>query len=270
MRQPGLFIVTGKKGVGKSYTTEEYLNKYIISDRKSGFKGRPVLIFDINDEYGKYKAIDYDVDEPNDIIRGKPIRMIRAPKIYRIKHQKKNGAFMNLNEKLTTSLDICSNFADGLMLFEDILQYAGSNLKRDFIGQIISTRHRNVDAIIHYQSLAKVPPTMWENLNYIRMHKQNDKISDYRNKIKVNYELVRIAQLIVDYRYQHGDQYYYIWIDIGRDKLTRVTKNDFIEGCKKYLGENTKEIKAIQSIYSEKDTQKAIELWIEQKMDYIM
>ena len=56
-REPILMCATGKKGVGKTYTTMGLINSYIKPNKKTGKKARKVLIYDINMEYTDYKAI---------------------------------------------------------------------------------------------------------------------------------------------------------------------------------------------------------------------
>ena len=52
-REPKLLVAIGKKGVGKSYTTEKMINQYVAGNPSKGVPGRRVLILDVNDEYTK-------------------------------------------------------------------------------------------------------------------------------------------------------------------------------------------------------------------------
>ena len=45
-RQPMLMIVCGETGVGKTYRTVFEIEQYIKDDKKTGKKGRKVLIFE--------------------------------------------------------------------------------------------------------------------------------------------------------------------------------------------------------------------------------
>jgi len=56
-REPILMCATGKKGVGKTYTTMNLIKDYIKPNKKIGKKARKVLIYDINMEYTEFKAI---------------------------------------------------------------------------------------------------------------------------------------------------------------------------------------------------------------------
>ena len=55
MREPKLGVAVGKKGIGKSYTTERVLAEYVKG--MPSVKPRRVLILDVNDEYEFVKAI---------------------------------------------------------------------------------------------------------------------------------------------------------------------------------------------------------------------
>ena len=46
-REPILMCATGKKGVGKTYTTMKLIKDYIKPNKKTGKKARKVLIYDI-------------------------------------------------------------------------------------------------------------------------------------------------------------------------------------------------------------------------------
>ena len=63
-REPILMCATGKKGVGKTYTTMQLIKDYIKPNKKTGKKARKVLIYDINMEYTEFKAISVR-DIPN-------------------------------------------------------------------------------------------------------------------------------------------------------------------------------------------------------------
>lgn len=270
MREPSLFVATGQKGVGKTHTTLEMTKVYTMNDTKIGRKARPVLCFDVNKEYKRYIAIDFNVEEQNPHKRGAQIRAVNRAKEYRILPIRKNGVPMTTNDYMEAILSIVTNFKNGLVILEDTNRYAGSNLKKDLVGAIIAARHLGLDVMLHYQSMAKIPPTVWENINYLRMHKQVDDITAYKGRIKANPELMRLAQLIVNKRHSEGDKYYYCWVHVMDNFMTRVDKSDFSFACKKYLSSERAELQRIINEYTEKGkkptNEKAIELWTMQKM----
>lgn len=245
MREPSFEVVIGFKGVGKTYTTNSVIEQYIKND-PSGWKGRPALVFDVNNEfcdqngYYGYKAIDFDVTETNEFKRSEQIRNIVVPGKYRIVPYKKNKQPMTINELMITASTIVKYYRNGMLLLEDMNKYALSNFKQEFVGMFIGLRHLGVDLVAHFQSLRAIPPKVWSDMNYLRWHKQSEKIYKYRTRIS-NLELFSLAEEIVDFKYQ-SDRHYYLWVDTMQEKLENVTQEDFKAGCMRYLSANPGEI----------------------------
>ena len=57
MREPLLGVAIGRKGVGKSFTTDKVIANYVSGNPASGILGRKALILDVNDEYTHIRAI---------------------------------------------------------------------------------------------------------------------------------------------------------------------------------------------------------------------
>ena len=55
MREPKLGVAVGRKGVGKTYTTNQMLAQYVQGF--GGAKPRKALILDVNDEFEDLRAI---------------------------------------------------------------------------------------------------------------------------------------------------------------------------------------------------------------------
>lgn len=235
-REPTFEVGIGFRGVGKTFTLDQIIDDYIKNLK------RPVLVFDVNNEYWPsnklygYKAIDFDVTEKNDIKRSEQIRNIKFPGKYRIIPWKKNRQPMNTSEYLKTALTIVSSFRNGMVVLEDINKYAQSNFKQEFVGTFIGLRHVGVDLVIHFQSLHAIPPKVWDNMEYLRWHKCSEKIVKYKKRI-TNFEIFSIAECIVDNNYIR-DPHYYLWINVLKDKLINVTPEDFRQGCITYLNTN--------------------------------
>jgi hypothetical protein len=250
IREPSFEVVIGFKGVGKTYTTNEVINDY-IKTAPGGRKGRPVLVFDINNEYCDsngytgYKAIDFDVTEKNEFKRAEQIRNIKAPAKYRILPYKKDRTPMTISELVTTASTIVKYYRNGLLVLEDINKYTLSSYKQEFVGMFIGLRHLGVDLVAHFQTLRAIPPKVWGNMNYLRWHKQSDRIFKYKGRID-NFELFSIAECIVDYKYQ-SDQRYYLWISVLEEKLINVTPEDFKQGCIHYLSTHPQELSKIMN-----------------------
>ena len=57
MREPKLGVAVGKKGVGKTYTTNNVIESYVKGNPNKGVKPRRALILDVNDEFEHIKAL---------------------------------------------------------------------------------------------------------------------------------------------------------------------------------------------------------------------
>jgi len=273
-REPMFEVVIGFKGVGKTYTTDKIINEYIKND-PSGRKGRPVLVFDINNEYCDangyygYKAIDFDVTEKNEYKRAEQIRLIKAPKKYRILPYRKDGVPMSYKELQIAASTIVKYFRNGMLVLEDINKYTLSQYKQEFVGMFIGLRHLGVDLVAHFQSLRAIPPKVWSDMTFLRWHKQSEKVHKYKNRIS-NFELFAIAGEIVDYKYLK-DEHYYLWINILNEKLINVSKEDFHEGCLRYLSLYPYEFKKVKNALDAegklkfKSSKEAIEYFISEK-----
>jgi len=274
LREPSFEVVIGFKGVGKTYTTNKVIEDY-VKNSPSGWKGRPALVFDVNNEYCSengyygYKAIDFDVTEKSEFKRSEQIRNIKAPGKYRILPYKKDRTPMTISELMIAASTIVKYYRNGMLLLEDMNKYALSNFKQEFVGMFIGLRHLGVDLVAHFQSLRAIPPKVWSDMNYLRWHKQSEKIFKYKQRIS-NLELFSIAEEVVDYKYQ-SDPRYYLWISVLEEKLENVTPEDFKQGCISYLNNHPQDLNRLMGHLEEsgarkyKDKQSAIKGFVETK-----
>jgi len=265
VREPSAEIVIGFKGVGKTFTTKKMVESYVMNDPSTGRKGRPVLVFDVNGEYDDFRAIDFNIEEPNEAIRAKELRKLLAPGKYRIVSYKKNRSLMNVAEMYATVVTMCRYFRQGLLILEDINKYMLSNVKIDIVSMLIGLRHLGTDLIIHYQSLRAIPPRMWANMNYLRWHKQSDGIDKYKDRLD-NYELFKIGERISETKYLE-DQRYYFWIDKLGEKLINVSELDFEKAALEYLSLSPSALKERQRLSTLQNGKKSdyVKDFIEQK-----
>lgn len=234
---PFITIVTGAPEHGKSHRTLQELEFYVRDDPKAGRKGRPVIIFDTNDEYRQYKEIRYDVSDPQD--NGKYFAYHIHPEIRRVRPFAK-GKPMNFAQKEKTMRDILTYFRCGLVLLDDINTYIANFNDLEVISFLCNSRHRGIDLIIQFQSLSKVATTMWQNCKIIRFHYQTDDISRYEERIP-NFELMKIAQTIVNQVYfgrSNNAKYFFVYVDIRNAKIIGPSKELFISGCLEYVKKN--------------------------------
>ena len=170
-REPILMCATGKKGVGKTYQTELLIQSYIISNKKTGKKGRKVLIYDINMEYTKYKVIG--IKDIKKFSRQSKIEIRRVLPI------NEDGSVSTLVQMVDILNLVINSFRGGLLVLEDINRYMIQARTTEVVGLLATNRHRDLDIICHFQSLAPLDPRMWQNTAMVRFHYQLDDVKKY-------------------------------------------------------------------------------------------
>lgn len=238
-REPMLMAVCGRKGVGKSFTTMEKLREYVRGNPELGVPGRRVLIFDVNNEYSdKAKFPDIRAIAMKDIQRysQRPVAEIR-----RIAPFFDDGRPMTLDDMGAVLQWLVTNFKNGLLLIEDINKYVSDSMPGDLIGAICTNRHTGVDIILHYQSIGRLSPKVWQNINVIRMHKNTDTVERHaRQKFPDKLQLMTIAEKIIDHQfYNLNDERFYLYVSFDRDKVYADVPEEVIkDAIADYISEN--------------------------------
>jgi hypothetical protein len=238
-REPILMCATGKKGVGKTYTTMRLIKNYIKPNKKTGKKARKVLIYDINMEYTDFKIISVK-DIPN-FTRQSKIEVRRVLPIL------DSGKTATLTDMLVILNLIIENFRGGMLILEDINRYLIASKTTDVIGLLATNRHRDLDIICHFQSLSALDPRMWQNTTFVRFHYQIDDVKRYAQRLP-NFEMFKIAQCLVEYKYlKKGDKRFFCYIACDENYIKgNYTKLDFQIACESFLEKNSKYVNDYQ------------------------
>lgn len=244
-REASLIIVAGVKKVGKTFQTIQLIQSYLTPT--SSRKARKVLYFDINQEITPSAIKDAGCNFTCKALAVKDIiRFSQHPKIEarRILPLKDNGDEMTISEKLETCGKILSLFKGGLIILDDVNSYMVSIAhSEEVLSKIISNRHRSQDIIIQYQSLSAIDPRGWQNVGLIRLHYQIDDVYRYEKRIPV-YDLVKIAQLLVNAKYFSGDIRFFVWVDMYSRKIYgKFDKKDFLNAIDEYKTLYPREVK---------------------------
>tara|TARA_Y100001937_G_scaffold112207_1_gene159583 strand:- start:22 stop:828 length:807 start_codon:yes stop_codon:yes gene_type:complete len=209
MREALLGVAVGKKGIGKTYTTMSIINQYI----KGGLNTKPrrALILDVNDEFENVRAISI-----NDVQL-----FTYHPKIEcrRIRPYNEDGSKMTLNQVADTLWKILEEYKGGLLLVEDINKYVGDYLPNDLVGALCTNRHSSLDIILHYQSIGRVVPKVWANINWLRFHKSTDSIDRHKKKYEDKWEAFRICEILINKQYFGGNKRFYLTYDCDNEKI---------------------------------------------------
>mgnify|MGYP003110271296 FL=1 len=228
-REPKLGVAVGKKGIGKSYTTEQVMAQYVQGNQSA--KPRRVLILDVNDEYEAVKAIAI-----------KDIALFSLhPKIEarRIRPYNEDGSKMGLRD-IADVLFIClENYRGGLLLIEDINKYVSDHLPNDVVGAICTNRHSDLDIVMHFQSIGRVTPKIWQNLNWLRFHKNSDSVDRHQKKFQDKYDFLKIAEIMINQQYFDGDKYFHLYVDLDEEViLGKYTPKMMKDAIDEFVSEN--------------------------------
>lgn len=257
MRKPLLTVATGQQGVGKSYTTFWHIIYPYAAGMLNGGLARPVLIFDVNDEYGTIEAEDpyakkltggkavkvkgismFDVAKYSHINRGE-IRRIR-PIYTENRVNKKNeviayrGQMMSSEHKIQALEHTLEFFRNGLLLIEDISTLFKDSIPFEISNKICNFRHRNQDVVWHLQSVGPMLPRFWHNCSFIRYHNQYDDIEKSEGKVP-SFQLFKIADIMVKRQYFSGNERFYVFVDIAGHKVRgNFTKANLVDAIDSY------------------------------------
>jgi len=232
-RIPKLGVAVGKKGIGKTYTTTQMIDGYV---RGAGnLQPRRALILDVNDEFTQYKAISL-----------KHIELFSVhPKIEvrRVRPFTDDGRRMTLKDIADALWHILEAYRGGLLLIEDINKYISDNLPNDLIGAICTNRHTNTDIVMHFQSIGRITPKIWQNINWLRFHKNSDTVERHKNKFPDKLDMLSLVESIVNKKYYDGNQRNYLWVDIDEEKIYgEITSKEIDEAVDDYCSMNFRNV----------------------------
>jgi len=229
-----LIAAVGKKGVGKTFTTNKQIVDYVRGNPAKGVPGRRVLILDVNNEFEHIRTMN-----KKHVLAFSAHPTIEARRIAPFND---DGSKMSLLQVYETLSHIIANYSNGLLIIEDINRYIGDHMKDDLIGAICTNRHANLDVILHYQSIGRIQTKVWQNINIIRFHQMTDSVVNHVNKFKDGAECFFLAEHIVNYVCK-TDPRYYLWVDVEILKIQGNIKPELKTiAINKYLNDNFKKL----------------------------
>jgi len=231
-REPKLGVAVGRKGCGKTYQTTKMIQQYIAGNPAKGVAPRRALILDVNDEFENIKGL-----KVSDVMRFSAHPKIEAR---RIRPFHDDGKRMTIGEIQEVLFKVLNDYRGGLLLIEDVNRYISDYLPNDLVGAI---RHTDTDIILHFQSVGRVSPKIWQNLNWIRFHKNTDSVDKHRNKFEDKYEMLKLVENYVNNEYHtYNNQRYFCYVDIEDEKIKGVDRKKFESVVEQYLADNYKKI----------------------------
>jgi len=130
-------------------------------------------------------------------------------------------------------------FRGGCLFIEDLNTVFGDSLPKKVSAFFTNNAHRDCDIIIQMQSIGRILPKMWQNAQVIRFHSQLDSVDQSKEKLKEDYEIFKIAQLMVNFQYEAGNIRFFVWVD-KEDKKIRgaYSRQMFRKAVMDFLEEN--------------------------------
>ena len=249
MRDNILMVVSGKKRIGKS---NETLKKMIYQAYLSPHR-RKVLYFDVNGEYGSYKIDGKEAHSIKKIGEHEIINYANATNVFEVRRivpEITNDMLNNVDE-LEDYVDnllitILVQFRNGILVLEDLNNVLGDVLPKRFTAMICNNPHRNCDIIIHFQSVGRLSPKLLQNTEYIRFHYQLDDLDDVKYKLRGDYEILKIAQNLVNNEFMIGNKRFHILLNREEKKISgKFSPLMLSNAIQKYLQQNPRKMKSI-------------------------
>jgi hypothetical protein len=251
-REPQLVVAVGTKGVGKTYKTCMEIQEYLTPNPSTGKKPRKVLIFDVNKEYTNEELQKNGFRFRTKVIALKDLEDWSKQKrveVRRVLPLDALGNEIGTDQYGEILKVILSYYRGGMLILEDINKYLIETRDATIIGAITTNRHRDLDIYVHYQSLSALTTRIWQNANVVRFHYQMDDIDRYKARIP-NYDLFKIAQLMVNEQYFSGNQRFFCYVLNQENKIKgKYSTEMFVKACRQYLELHPNKVKTIQQKY---------------------
>jgi hypothetical protein len=121
---------------------------------------------------------------------------------------------------------------------------------------------------MHFQSVGRITPKIWQKLNWVRYHKNTDSVDRHRNKFEDKYEMMKIMENMVNAQYYAGNQRFYLFADVDEEKIYgKYNQKMFDEAMNEYLSQNYR--KVVTPVLNEKDSSGKKKYTPQQAMDTI-
>lgn len=245
-RECGLMTALAIQGGGKTYQNMHLIANYVKDKIESKVLGRNCLIFDTNGEYTTEEFAKNGIPnfEAKRIALKDVAAWCRDP---RIKNQCRriDAKSLTVAQKKTALEYIVNNVINILLCCEDINTYILkiSNME-EIVGKLISLRHYGVDVLTSFQSSRAVEPRIYSNSRWLRLHFISDNVDEISGKVP-NYTLYKIAQLMINKRFEEGDERFFVYITKFGRKIEgpEFKLAEWENACNMYLLLNQKEVR---------------------------
>lgn len=267
-REAGMMTTAAVQGGGKTYKNMYIIRDYVRDKLETRVRGRKCLILDTNGEYTteQFKKNGIENFEAKTISVSAIEAWSRDQNI--VECRRIDAKSLSIKEKKAVAEHLLRVYLNGMLVLEDINTFLLSvTHMEEIVGGLVNLRHRAVDVLISFQSVRAIEPRIWQNSRFVRLHFISDNIDEVKNKI-TNYQLFKIAQIMINDRYNKGDKRFFVYImEYGRKIEGDFTKEQFQESCRRYLVLNKKLVKeqsAMYGITAEDATRQLVDGYTEQ------
>lgn len=244
-RECGMMLATAIQGGGKTYQNMHLIAKYVRDKIETKVRGRKSLIYDSNGEYTTEEFAKNGI--PNFTAKILKVSDVRAwcRRSDITECRRIDAKSLTIPQKKEILEYIIANIVNCQLVLEDINGYIlrVTNME-EIVGRIIKLRHIGVDVLTSFQSARAVEPRLWQNSRWVRLHFISENIDEIKGKLP-NYPLYKIAQIMINKRFEDGDIRFFIYITgFGRHiEGPTFRLAEWEEAVKKYLLLNKKEVK---------------------------
>ena len=146
-RSNGISVITGMQGVGKSYNLNNRIRQY------ADFHKRPVIVYDVNDEYADYEIVRWaDIKT----LKGGVVRRVLPYKQKRSGNKVREIKAFDMEDLRNGFFYLLENFKNGCLVLDDFNSYTITTRKTNILSTLTRARHHGLDIIIVLQELGKV------------------------------------------------------------------------------------------------------------------
>ncbi len=242
-RECGMMTTAAIQGGGKTYQNMLIIVNYVRDKIETKVRARNSLIFDSNGEY----TTEEFAKNGHENFTAKRIALkdihawCRDPRI-KGECRRIDAKSLSIPEKKKALEYVVNNVINCQLVAEDINTYIlkVTNME-EIVGKLVSLRHYGVDVLMSFQSTRAIEPRIWQNSRWVRLHFISDSVDEIKDKV-TNYQLFKIAQLMINKRYEDGDLRFFVYITGFGRKIEGPTFKlaEWESACEMYLLLNKK------------------------------
>lgn len=235
-------LISGKKRIGKSHRTLTELLYYAFISKA----GRKSLIVDLNNEYSQYPIenkvhnIKLIGSSPKDLIE---YSNFKGGDVRRIAPITATGMPMSPEEASEMVSRAVTYFRNGILYIEDFNSLFSDSISQKISGTLTNNAHRGCDLMLTVQSIGRATPRLIQNTNLFRFHDQLDDVEKSKDKLTTDFEIFKVAQVMIKKEVDKGNIRFFLWIDKDSGRIRgEYSPKMLTESIQEYLAQYPNQI----------------------------